>query len=206
MATKRTTLPKKLRSEPGAVPTLAQELLSRGCGAIARNEALRLANKRKEAPLPDDYEPPYTGNDLERLREWQEVLGAVSSLARGEQETVLLRYWSDKTDAQIALMLGFQLGPSGFIVSLPGLRCGKRIAARCGRSSGRPKAGHLTHRSAAGRAGLGTTRSGERYCRSRQMEAARSGRLALNTHARNASRRSSSIWPTPGTGCRGSTR
>lgn len=69
-----------------------------------------MAGRRKEAQLPDDYEPPRTGNDLEPPHEWLEVVVAVSSLTRAEQQAVLLRYWSDKTDAQIASTLGIPVG------------------------------------------------------------------------------------------------
>jgi RNA polymerase sigma-70 factor, ECF subfamily len=41
---------------------------------------------------------------------WQDVRGAISRLTQGEQQVVFLRYWSDKSDAQIASMLEIPVG------------------------------------------------------------------------------------------------
>lgn len=76
---------------------------------IARNEALRVVSRRREVPLPDDYEPHCT-DDTDTPLAWPDVRGAISRLTQSEQQVVFLRYWSDKTDAQIASMLEIPVG------------------------------------------------------------------------------------------------
>lgn len=77
---------------------------------IARNEALRLVARRREDPLPEDFEsassPPAPVGPEARL----DVARALSALSEDELRTVLLRYWSDKTDDQIARLAGIPAG------------------------------------------------------------------------------------------------
>jgi RNA polymerase sigma-70 factor (ECF subfamily) len=68
--------------------------------AIARNEALRVAGRRHdEAPLEDaaDLAGDATGGDDSR-----DVRAAVGALDDGDRVLLLLRYWADLTQPEVA--------------------------------------------------------------------------------------------------------
>ena len=77
--------------------------------AIARNEALRVATRRREEPLADEYDDCSQISEEPRC-ERAELFAALATLSHTEQQAVLLRYWSDKTDAQIAAILSIPVG------------------------------------------------------------------------------------------------
>jgi RNA polymerase sigma-70 factor (ECF subfamily) len=76
---------------------------------IARNEALRVAQKRREAQLPDEYDSSSQSSE-DPSCERAELFAALATLSHTEQEAILLRYWSDKTDAQISAILSIPVG------------------------------------------------------------------------------------------------
>lgn len=75
---------------------------------IARNEALRLLNRRREEPLPDEWE--CCGESDEPPYKTSEILAALADLNPSERLTIFLRYWSDKSDAEIAQLLAIPIG------------------------------------------------------------------------------------------------
>jgi RNA polymerase sigma-70 factor (ECF subfamily) len=77
--------------------------------AIARNEALRVATRRREEPLVEEYDNGGQTSE-EPSCERAELFAALAMLSHAEQQAVLLRYWSDKTDAQIAAILSIPVG------------------------------------------------------------------------------------------------
>jgi RNA polymerase sigma-70 factor, ECF subfamily len=76
---------------------------------IARNEALRVASRRREEPLADDYDICSYRSE-ETSHERAEVHAALATLNHDEQQAILLRYWSDKTDAEIGAILSIPIG------------------------------------------------------------------------------------------------
>jgi RNA polymerase sigma-70 factor (ECF subfamily) len=77
---------------------------------IARNEALRILTKRQEDPLPDNYEPPSATTDAVTPEDRLTLAAALTSLSEDELRSIFLRYWSDKTEAQIAAMVNVPEG------------------------------------------------------------------------------------------------
>jgi RNA polymerase sigma-70 factor, ECF subfamily len=76
---------------------------------IARNEALRVAQRRRLEQLPDEYDSWDQSSD-EPSYERGELFAALATLSETEKQAILLRYWSDKTDAQISAMLSIPVG------------------------------------------------------------------------------------------------
>lgn len=76
---------------------------------IARNEALRVAQRHRLEQLPDEYDSWNQSSD-EPSHERAELFAALAMLSETEKQAILLRYWSDKTDAQISAMLSIPVG------------------------------------------------------------------------------------------------
>lgn len=75
---------------------------------IARNEALRVAARRADAPLDETWE---MSADLSGLPAWDERLScALEGLRESDRLLVLLRYWEDLTYEQIATRMDLPLG------------------------------------------------------------------------------------------------
>ena len=68
--------------------------------AIARNEALRVAGRRRdEAPLED---VPELASDATGGVDPRDVRAAVGALDHGDRVLLLLRYWGDLTQPEVA--------------------------------------------------------------------------------------------------------
>jgi RNA polymerase sigma factor (sigma-70 family) len=77
---------------------------------IARNEALRILARRRDDPLPDDYEPAVPPAGVVTPEDRLAVRGALDSLNQDELRAVFLRYWTDQTEDQIAAAVNLPAG------------------------------------------------------------------------------------------------
>jgi len=77
---------------------------------IARREALRIATRRGEDGLPETYGPDADRGPAGAAGERLDMAAALATLPREQQQAVFLRYWADKTEAEIAAALRTPVG------------------------------------------------------------------------------------------------
>lgn len=77
--------------------------------AIARREALRLAARRRDAPL-HVAEDAVGGGSADELVQRVDVRRAVATLSDADRRLLLARYWGDLTQPQAARVLGIAEG------------------------------------------------------------------------------------------------
>jgi RNA polymerase sigma-70 factor, ECF subfamily len=77
---------------------------------IARREALRIATRRREESQPEDGDIRAQTDEAQAATERLAVADALATLAPEQQQTVFLRYWADRTEAEIAAGLSQPVG------------------------------------------------------------------------------------------------
>lgn len=77
---------------------------------IARREALRIATRRREESQPEDGDIRAQIDEAQLAMERVAVASALATLAPEQQQTVFLRYWADRTEAEIAAGLSQPIG------------------------------------------------------------------------------------------------
>ena len=86
-------------------------------GAYLRTTAFNLARSslrrrnvvRRLAPAPDRQSSPAADENVELRADQRALLAAVRRLPRRQRECIVLRYWQDLTDPQIATTLGISV-------------------------------------------------------------------------------------------------
>lgn len=94
----------RLRDANAAVGYLRTSVVNRARSALRKRRTIR--NYTPPAPLPE--ESPEGGVVL--AEEHREVLAALKRLAPRQREVLVLRYWSDYSEADIAAALGISKG------------------------------------------------------------------------------------------------
>jgi RNA polymerase sigma-70 factor, ECF subfamily len=64
-----------------------------------------MLTKPQEDPLPEDYDPPSAATSTITPDDRLTLADALTSLSEDELRSVFLRYWSDRTEAQIAALV-----------------------------------------------------------------------------------------------------
>jgi RNA polymerase sigma-70 factor (sigma-E family) len=95
----------KLRDPQAALGYLRTAVVNTARSLLRRRQTVR-KHMRSVAPEPSDS----PDNDLMLAEEHREVLAAVRTLPPGQQEVLVLRYWSDLSEAEIAEALGISRG------------------------------------------------------------------------------------------------
>lgn len=97
---------------------------------IARREAVRLATRRREEPVPNEPGGARSTDYLEadRVVDRLEIQAVVGELSLAEQKALLLHYWADMSHQQIAAVLNTPLGTAKLRI----FRARKKLTARLG--------------------------------------------------------------------------
>jgi RNA polymerase sigma-70 factor (sigma-E family) len=97
--------PTPLRDPDAALGYLRASVVN-GCRSMLRRRRTRRAYQGPDGPLTS----PAADSELLMNEDNRRVLEAVRSLPRRQREVVLLRYWSDFSEANIARTLGVSVG------------------------------------------------------------------------------------------------
>lgn len=95
----------KLRDPQAALAYLQAAVVNGSRSALRRRQTVR---KHEHVFRLVDEQPPET--ELLLAEEHRHVLAAVRTLPPGQQEVLVLRYWADLSEAQIAAALGISRG------------------------------------------------------------------------------------------------
>ena len=96
---------RSLRDPHAAVGYLRVSVIN-GCRSALRKRKVRRAHPDMEDPGTS----PGADRDVLIAEEHRHVLAAMRSLPRRQQEVLLLRYWSDLSESEIASTLGIAVG------------------------------------------------------------------------------------------------
>ena len=97
-----------LRSPEAAAGYLRTSVMN-GCRSALRRRRVRRRHPDAELPAAGPGEPA-ADDRLLAAEEHERVLGAVRLLPRRQREVLVLRYWSDLSEADIANTLGIAIG------------------------------------------------------------------------------------------------
>jgi RNA polymerase sigma-70 factor (sigma-E family) len=96
-----------LTDPAAALGYLRSSVVNGSRSALRRRRTVR-AHARRLQPVPEDVSP--ADHDVLRAADQDEVLRAVRALPPRQREVLVLRYWSELTERQIAAALGISEG------------------------------------------------------------------------------------------------
>jgi RNA polymerase sigma-70 factor (sigma-E family) len=96
----------RLLRDPHAAVGYLRVSVVNGCRSALRRRKVRRAHPDMEDPGTS----PGADRDVLLAEEHRDVLAAMRCLPRRQQEVLLLRYWSDLSEAEIASTLGVAIG------------------------------------------------------------------------------------------------